>query len=68
MTNFLKNDTEEGKNDPDRANAGKKRPLIYIGIGSRDGNPSKRWSVGLKDLEKSMLRYVWYYYRGLNVP
>jgi hypothetical protein len=32
MTTFLKNDTEEGKNDPDRANAQKKRPLSYIGI------------------------------------
>lgn len=75
MTNFLKNVTEEGKNVPDRANAGKKRPLIYIGIGSSDGNPRYCWSVGFKGisilsekLEKSMLRYVWYYYRGLNVP
>jgi hypothetical protein len=33
MTNFFKNDTEEGKNDPARAIAGKKRPLLYIGIG-----------------------------------
>jgi hypothetical protein len=32
MTNFFKNDTEEGKNDPARANAQKKRPLLYIGI------------------------------------
>jgi hypothetical protein len=33
MTTFFKNDTEEGKNDPDPVNAGKKRPLSYIGIG-----------------------------------
>jgi hypothetical protein len=30
MTTFLKNDTEEGKNDPDPVNAGKKRPLSYM--------------------------------------
>jgi hypothetical protein len=39
MTNFFKNDTEEGKNDPARANAQKKRPLLYIGLVSRDGKP-----------------------------
>jgi hypothetical protein len=30
MTTFLKNDTREGKNDPDPVNAGKKRPLLYV--------------------------------------
>ena len=62
MTTFLKNDTEEGKNDPDRANAQKKRPLSYIGIEKL----RKRWGIGFKDLEILMLRYVWYHYNGLK--
>ena len=75
MTNFFKNVTEEGKNVPARVNAQKKRPLVYVVLVSRDGKPRHYWGVGFKGililsekLEKSMLRYVWYYYRGLNVP
>ena len=56
MTNFLKNVTEEGKNVPDRANAQKKRPLIYIGIGSRDGNPHDYWIFDY--LEVLMVLYL----------
>ena len=62
MTNFLKNDTEEGKNDPDRANAGKKRPLLYIGIGETAWLLDFRLSRSFNGIIPSKR------YRGLNVP
>ena len=56
MTNFFKNDTEEGKNDPDPVNAGKKRPLLYIGLVSRDGKPYDYWIFDY--LEVLMVLYL----------
>lgn len=56
MTTFLKNDTEEGKNDPDRANAGKKRPLLYMVLVSRNGKPHDYWIFDY--LEVLMVSYL----------